>query len=657
MKKKLIFIIFSMVVFINCIHAGDELVGTTSTNFLKIAPFARAEGMGEAYTAISDGTYGLYYNPAGLCSLIGYEVQASHIAWFQDINYEFASFVGSIPHAEDLGKIGIAIAWLQVSNMARTAIAPSYDPSYLNSIDPNSLINGNFSPYDYSVIIGYGQDINENFSAGLTLKINSENIDNFSGSNFVGDLGAMYKIVLNNNLIRAGLTISNIGASLRMNNAAFGTPLNLQIGLADQVNLYGNELTLSGQVIPQTDYDPLCGVGAEYWINNILALRLGYEFGAFNQPTFGVGIKYADIEFDYAYVSYDELGNTNRVSLVYAWGSPPLKLKVSPLVFSPNGDKYMDWTYFFPIAKLPDKIRSLKIDIYDETGQTLLTSIGAKSGLDKYVAWDGKVNGVVLKDGVYTAKATAEYDSGKSESNQTTVEIDNTPPEVRVDAEPKLLRVGQENLMIPATFTFYAHDKNNIGAWQFAIWDKDKKVFFSTKGKGDPPLSYIWDGKGDNGDYVSTGNIYYYSLIAYDTVGNKAQTPVQSQVVLLKEIKLTFSSDTLFDLGKADVKISAYNVLKTMKDTLDKYPESDIVVAGYTDNTPINAGKYGSNTELSKARADAVKFFMVNLLDMDEKRISTEGYGEKQPIASNDTDEGRQKNRRVEIIIKSTIYK
>ncbi len=657
MRKILLFVVFGMVVFFNSLYAGAELVGTTSTNFLKIPPFARAEGMGEAYSAISDGTYGLYYNPAGIGSIIGYEAQASHIAWFQDINYEFVSFVGSFPHADDIGKFGIAIAWLQVNNMARTSVSPSYDSSYLNSINPDSLISGSFSPFDYSVILGYGQDINENFSAGLTLKINSENIDTFSGENVAGNLGVMYKLALDNNFIRAGLTISNLGMGLKMSTSSFSTPLNMQIGVADQINLFGNELTLAGQVIPQTDYNPICGVGAEYWVDNIMALRLGYEFGAFTQPTFGVGLKYADIEFDYAFVSYDELGNTNRVSLVYSWGTPPLKLKTTPAVFSPNGDKYMDWTYFFPSTKLPNKIRSLKIDIYDETGQTLLTSIQAKSGFDKYMAWDGKANGVVLKDGVYKAKATAEYDNGKSESNETTVEVDNTPPEVRVDAEPKLLRLGQENLMIPATFTLFAHDKNNIGAWQFTIWDKDKKVFFSTQGKGEPPISYIWDGKGNNGDYVNTGNIYYYSLTAYDSVGNKAQTPAQSQVVLLKEIKLTFSSDTLFDLGKADVKISAYNILKGMKETLDKYPESDIVVAGYTDNTPVMAGKYGSNTELSKARADAVKFFMVNLLEMDENRIKTEGYGEAQPIAPNDTDEGRQKNRRVEIIIKSTIYK
>jgi len=658
MKKMLFFIAFISLFLAFNAYADSSLVGTTSTNFLKISPFARAEGMAEAFTAISDGTYGLYYNPAGIGNITGYEVQATHIAWFQDINFEFASFVTPIPHAEDLGKVGISFSWLQVNGMHKTPQLQSYDPSYLNTIDPDNFINGYFSPYDYSLVVGYGQDLNENFSVGMTLKVDSENIYVYSGMSVATNIGAMYKAELNGNLIRAGLAISNIGSGLKMNTTAFNSPLDLQIGLADQINLFGNPLTISGEVIPQTDYDPICGIGAEYWIDSILALRLGYEFGAFNQPTFGVGLKYNGIELDYAFVSYDELGNTNRISLLYSWGTPPIKLKASPVVFSPNGDGYMDWTYFYPLAKSKDKIQSLKIDIYDETGENLLTTITPKNVLDNYVPWDGKANGVVLKDGVYQAKAVAEYSGGNSESNETSVEIDNTPPDVRVDAEPKLLKPGeQSSLIVPATFTFYAHDKNGIGSWQFAVWDKDKKLFFFTKGKGEPPLSYIWDGKGNDGSYVNTGNLYYYSFIAYDTVGNKGQTPLDAEVVLLREIKLTFSSDTLFDLGKADVKISAYNILKTMKDTLDKYPESDITVVGYTDNTQPTGEKYTTNEELSKARADAVKFFMVNLLGMDENRIRTEGKGEANPIASNDTDEGKQKNRRVEVIIKSTIYK
>ena len=189
------------------------------------------------------------------------------------------------------------------------------------------------------------------------------------------------------------------------------------------------------------------------------------------------------------------------------------------------------------------------------------------------------------------------------------------------------------------------------------MWDSNKRVFFNTGGKGEPPLSYIWDGKSNKGDYVDTGELYYYSFIAYDTVGNKAQTKPQAQVVLLKEIKLTFASDALFDVGEADVKISAYSILKTMKKVIAKHPDSKITVEGHTDSLRPTGIKYKTNKELSKARAEAVKFFMVNLLSMEKDRIITIGRGAESPVASNNTKEGRIKNRRVEIIIKSTIYK
>jgi flagellar motor protein MotB len=80
-------------------------------------------------------------------------------------------------------------------------------------------------------------------------------------------------------------------------------------------------------------------------------------------------------------------------------------------------------------------------------------------------------------------------------------------------------------------------------------------------------------------------------------------------------------------------------------------------VSGHTDNLPTRGIKYRGNTELSRARAEAVKFFMVNLLSMNAAGIKTEGLGDTLPVAPNDTEEGRLKNRRVEITIKSTVYK
>lgn len=654
--KKITIIILFFSIYLNS-FAGIELVGTTSSNFIKIPPFARAVGMGEAFAAISDGTYGLYYNPAGISSVLGYEIQLTHINWFQGINYEFISFITPMPFI-DIGKLGIAFAWFQVDEMDKASELPSYDPYDLATTDFDLYKLYKFSPYDYSVILGYGLEIQENFNGGISIKQTAENIDKSTGSNVTVDAGFIYKFELKDHLLRIGLNLSNLGSELKMEEIGFEPPKILKIGISDQFNLFSNKLLLVSQAIFQVDYDNLYSFGLEYWIQNLVALRAGYKLGAFNQPTLGAGIRYNNIEFNYAFVKYDELGNTHRFSALYSWGTPPVKLKVNPSVFSPNNDLFLDNASFIPVIKSKEKINSMKINIFDTDGKNVLTKLTVASGAAKEIKWDGTGDGLVLPDGIYLASLEASYETGVSESEKISIEIDSTPPVMQINAEPKLLKPGQkEALIIPATFTLYAADRNKVAKWQFVIWDANKKLYYSTGGNGEPPLSIIWDGKSNSGEYVETGQIYYYSLITTDSVGNKAQTQPQSQVVLLKEIKLTYSSDALFDLGLADVKISAYSILKEMKKTINKYPDSEIVVAGHTDNLQPGGIRYKDNFELSKARADAVKFFMVNLLNINEKRIKTEGFADTKPVATNDTQEGRAKNRRVEIIIKSTIYK
>ncbi len=653
--KRILIILFLTVFAAVFIRAGAELVGTTSENFTKIPPFARAVGMGEAFTAVSDGTYGLYYNPAGMSSITGYEVQFTHIDWFQNINYEHLDMVMPVP-GSDTGKFGVALAWFQIDQLTRTGSLQSYDPSFLETVD-FSQFNQKFAPFDYEVTAGYALDFKENFSAGATIKYTSQNIDTFSGSNITTDMGLLYKTISNGNYLRLGADMTNLGSDLKMQDIAFDPPRIINFGLSDEMKMWSGSLLISAQAEINPDYDPLYSIGFEYWFYDMFALRFGYMTGAFDQPTFGLGFRKSGFEVDYAFVNYEDLGPTNRLSLVYGWGTPPAKLKVTPPVFSPNNDKILDYAYFIPVVKSPEQLRSIKLNIFDPSGK-LLASLPVADKLSKSIVWDGKINGKVQPDGVYQAAITCEYDNGTSESNRVNVEIDNTPPTMTIDADPKLLKPGEkDSLIIPATFSFYAQDRNKVASWQFIIWDYNKKLFFTASGKNDPPISYIWDGKGINNKYVQTGDLYYYSLMTVDSVGNKAMTKPQAIVILLREIKLTFSSDALFDLGRANVKISAYSVLKTMKDVIDKNPESDILVAGYTDNIQPHGIRYKDNKELSKARADAVKFFMVNLLGYDENRIRTEGYGELSPIADNATEEGRQKNRRVELTIKSTIYK
>lgn len=615
--------------------------------------------MGEAFTAVSDGTYGIYYNPAGLASVPGFEVQYTHIAWFQNMNYEFISLAAPVPYS-DWGKLGMAFAWFQVDSMNRTLELPAPYGDGITQIpdgynfDP--LITGTFSPHDFAIILAYGMDIRDNFSGGISLKYVAQNIDRYNGSNITADIGFLYKMNLEKHFLRAGLNISNLGSELKMKDTAFEPPKILKLGVSDQFELFNGKLLVAGQAILQTDYDSIFSIGAEYWYQNFAALRLGYKFGAFNHLTLGAGIKYSGFEFNYSFVGFDELGNTHRFSLLYSWGTPPVKLSVYPAVFSPNADNFMDTSAFTPVIKSREKLNSLKVSLFSDDGSVIAE---LPLGLtEKGVQWKGEASGLTMPDGVYKASLTAVYETGDSVSEKINVEIDNTPPEVQIDAEPKLLKPGStDSLIIPSTFTFFARDRNKVAKWQFLIWDKNKKVFSNIGGAGEPPLSYIWDGKAADGVYVETGEIYYYSMITYDSVGNKTQTVPQAQVVLLREIKLTFSSDAIFDVGQADVKITAYGIMKDMKKVISKHPESEIIVSGYTDNMQPRGIKYKNNVELSKARADAVKFFMVNLLSMEESRISTAGMGELDPIATNDTEEGRLKNRRVEITIRSTIYK
>jgi flagellar motor protein MotB len=651
-------IFLSLIVFLINVNlfAGTELVGTTSINFVKIPPFARAAAMGEAFTAVSDGTSGLYYNPAGIASIVGYEAQFTHIDWFQDIRYEHLAFVSPVPFT-DIGKFGVSLGWFQVDDLTRTSVLPSYDQSTLATIDW-SQFSEHFSPYDLMLTVGYSIPLREYLSAGINVKYAYQCIDTYHGSNITADIGFLFKQSFNGNYLRIGVEMTDLGSELKLYNIGYDPPRVFKCGLSDELKFINGTLLISAQAVINPDYIPQYSVGFEYWLYEIFALRAGYETGAFDHPTLGLGLKYWGMEIDYAYINYTELGATHRVSLIYSWGVPPAKLKVSPAVFSPNADKFMDTTLFTPIIKLPEKVRSIAINIYDPSGVTLLTRLPFPDKLQKSIAWDGTANNQVLPDGVYQASVSVVYENGSTESNKINIEIDNTPPQVQVDGDPKLIKPNQKDaLVIPATFTFFAQDRNNIGKWQFVIWDYNRKIFHTENGTGEPPLSIIWDGTGAGNQYVKTGEVYYYSFISYDTVGNRGQTKPSAVVVLLKEIKLSFSSDALFDLGKADVKITAYSVLKTMRTTIDQYPESDILVAGYTDNIQPQGIKYKDNRELSKARAEAVKFFMVNLLDYDEKRISTEGYGEQYPIADNATLEGRLKNRRVEIIVKSTIYK
>jgi outer membrane protein OmpA-like peptidoglycan-associated protein len=111
-------------------------------------------------------------------------------------------------------------------------------------------------------------------------------------------------------------------------------------------------------------------------------------------------------------------------------------------------------------------------------------------------------------------------------------------------------------------------------------------------------------------------------------------------------IAVTFESGLLFDFGSDALRPEAKGNLHELAKSLGKYPGSDLMIVGHTD--PVGSATY--NQGLSERRASAAANYLVSE-GVARTRVGTRGMGENDPIASNDTEEGRQANRRVEVAI------
>ena len=110
----------------------------------------------------------------------------------------------------------------------------------------------------------------------------------------------------------------------------------------------------------------------------------------------------------------------------------------------------------------------------------------------------------------------------------------------------------------------------------------------------------------------------------------------------------------LFDSGQAQVKPAGLKVLQQVGDILSKVSDKQIRIEGHTDNVPISAklqSRFKSNWELSTARATTVVRHLIEKGGVDPQHLSAVGYADTHPVASNDSEEGRASNRRIEIVL------
>jgi hypothetical protein len=322
--------------------------GSSGVLFLLIAPGARAAGMGESFVAVADDATATYWNPAGLAFQEGTQISLMHSNWLpqlaSDLYYDYATA------RRDLGPIGTAGLAVTFINLGEQIFTDESGPEPL----------GTFSSYELAVAGSFATKISANNAAGVTLKFIYSNLaprgagaekGDGRASAFAVDLGYLHKNLLLNGL-NFGVNLTNIGPKITYIDAAQADPLptNLRLGFSYQLlKQEFNSLVLAVEfdrllVTPKKNgkADPvfkalatawtdeplrdelrhiISNIGAEYWYNNLFALRAGYhydEIGKVKYIAFGAGLKYSMYRLDFGYISAGEghpLSDTMRFSL------------------------------------------------------------------------------------------------------------------------------------------------------------------------------------------------------------------------------------------------------------------------------------------------------------------------------------------------------
>ncbi len=317
-------------------------VGAAGGEFLRISVGARANGMGGAFSGVSNDLSALFYNPAGLVDIKGYNANISYSQWFGGYTHNYLA--GVMPVAEKY-KVGLSITNLSSGDIPIT------------TLDDENRLGNSYSINDIAIGASFAGFLTEQFSFGVNLKYVQNTIYSMSAPGLFVDIGTLYRF----GGYRVGFAMSNLGPQMQFSGAnlnlkadlisqlqyqkldasllssPFNVPLIFNAGVAcdalsEWFGMYESTPDLGAsqprmhRLIVAADFATLSdvpeqfAVGAEYVWNDILALRAGYRYG---QDQFklsgGIGVRYVgsgfEGAFDYSMQPTSDLGMVNRLTV------------------------------------------------------------------------------------------------------------------------------------------------------------------------------------------------------------------------------------------------------------------------------------------------------------------------------------------------------
>jgi hypothetical protein len=305
--NKVIFLSLTLILF------GSFTYSQNTFDFLRLDGSARAGALGGSFVSNNDDADVIFYNPAGIKLLEGNPASFSFFKHLMDINLATLSYSTEY---EDIGRFGAAIKYINYGTFEGS--------------DEFGVRTGEFGVNEMALVVGYANQLDENFYYGANAKFIYSGIADRSSTAIAVDLGLHYAIPDKN--WNFGFAVLNLGSQLsKYYNTSEDLPLDIIVGVSKRLENLPVRLSLDFHKLNQDRDDftqrfKAFTVGAEFTLSKIMKLRFGYDnerrsefkigttagIAGFNA---GLGVKVSDYQFDYGYSSLGSVGGLHRIGI------------------------------------------------------------------------------------------------------------------------------------------------------------------------------------------------------------------------------------------------------------------------------------------------------------------------------------------------------
>jgi len=465
----------------------------------------------------------------------------------------------------------------------------------------DNYLKGEGSQNTWLINLAYSKSLNQNLSEGISLKYIYDKVIDDVGNGIGIDAGIHYLL---KEKIGIGASLQNIGYGVKYKNKTYKMPILAKFGIFYP---FPNYLNIFSDIVYEINKEVEYHFGIELY-KGPGAIRIGYRNGPQEEElggfTFGAGIKWERIRIEYAFVPYGFLGTTHRWFLNF------------------------DHTPYIPkseiLINVIDKETKERIEADIEIEGIIKGKYHLKEGkFERKNVGEGEIKIFVKSENYYPEERKIEIKRGTK--NREIIELSKIPPS---QIYAKLID-AKTNEEIKAKIKYEGPVEGYV------------------TGKGEILIPNLEPGKYKL--IIEPENPEYYKQ--EHVIDVKEAEKIEREFLFVKKKEMFVFTEIKFATASAELLPESYPILDYIGRILQQNPSIKVEIGGHTDSRPIRTKEFPSNLELSKARAESCKKYLINKFKIEPERLIAKGYGDKYPVASNKTEEGRAKNRRVEFKI------